>query len=149
MIKGNPSATPALPPPRLTSPVHHNAFTTAIIRDAGRRKYSFGAGYTGAGERRALAARQDFFVEIVDQLVEQPVPIDLGAQVPEHRTQPDCGAVHKDKGARRGDATEPANILVHAVDQPRSFGLPAPLLDRADAVVKQRAVDKSRPAVQH
>src|SRR5271168_1306360 len=81
------------------------------------------------------------------------MPIDLGLQVQEHRTQADRRPIHKDKGARRGDAAKPPDVAMDAVDETWPFRLAhwslGLLLDRPDAVVEQRTVDKPCPAVQH
>ena len=78
------------------------------------------------------------------------MPVDLRLQVQEHRAQADRRPVHEDKGARRRDAAEAAQVAMHVVDQvlPVGAGFRA-LLDHPGAVVEQRAVDKARPAVQH
>src|SRR5258705_9953838 len=70
----------------------------------------------GAVEGGFLAAGQDALVEIVDQLVEQAVPVDARLQVQEHRAEADRGAVHEDKGARRGDAAQAADVAMDVVD---------------------------------
>src|SRR5262249_61592485 len=94
-----------------------------------------------------------FFVKIVDQFVNQAVPVDPRLEMKKPRTEPDCGAVHKDKGARRSDAAKPADVAVHLVDQTRAvFGRSAAtalFLDQPRPVVQQRSVDKGGPAVQY
>src|SRR5262249_20708496 len=101
-------------------------------------------------ERLALALGQNLLVEIVDQLVKQLVPVDPRLEVPEHRAEADGRTVHEHKGARRRDATEFADLSMHAVDQPDAVRRAVPpLLDHARAVVEQWAVDERGPAVQH
>src|SRR5690242_9546845 len=119
-------------------------------------EYSAWPGSTVFGQRDAglfegglLAAGQDLLVEIVDQLVEQAMPVDARLQMQEHRAQADRGAVHKDKSARRRDAAEAADIPMDAVGEIAAVNSAALLLDHAGAVVEQRAVDVSRPPVQH
>src|SRR5262249_61654824 len=66
------------------------------------------------------------------------------------RAEADGRTVHEHKGARRRDATEFADLSMHAVDQPDAVRRAVPpLLDHARAVVEQWAVDERGPAVQH
>src|SRR5438105_7587332 len=96
-----------------------------------------------------LAPGQDMLVEIVDQLMEQAVPIDARLKVQEHRAEPDRGAVHKDEGARRRDAAELADVAMDAVGDLAAVHPAALFLDHAGAVVEQWTVNISRPTVQH
>src|SRR5579863_2738855 len=111
--------------------------------------------HAGPRQRRLLALGEYALVEIVDQLVKQPVPVDLGLQMEEHRTEADRGAVHEDKGARGRDAAEPADVAVDVVDEAAPISIKVGgaglglLLDHPRPVVEQRAVDKGGPAVQH
>src|SRR6185312_10543229 len=82
-----------------------NTFGLAALHD----------GNSSAFKRRLLPRGQFCLVEIVDQLMEHPVPVDLRPEVHEHRAQPDRRAVHEHEGARRRDATETADVLVDAV----------------------------------
>src|SRR3546814_6659432 len=52
-------------------------------------------------------------VEVADEVVEHPVPVDLGIQVHEHRAEADGGAIHQHELARRRDPAEAAQFLVH------------------------------------
>src|SRR5689334_9952743 len=103
--------------------------------------------HPGAKQRLLLPPGEYRFVEILDQLVKQAVPVDLRLQVQEHRSEPDRRPVHEDKGARRRDAAETAQVAMYVVDQAlpvrARFGA---LLDHAGAIIKQRAVDKACPA---
>ena len=99
------------------------------------------SGNTGTRQRRLLPARQRRFVEIVDQLVEEAVPVDLRLQMHEHRAQPDRGSIHKDKGARRRDPAQAPDVLMHAVDEAGALRLAAPFLDRPGAVVESEGGD--------
>ena len=105
--------------------------------------------HPGRGQRRMLAGGQRRFVEILDQLVEQAVPVDLGLQMHEHRAEPDRGPVHKHKLARRPNPAEPANVAVHAFDHRGAIGPVRLFLDQPRSIVEQRAIDKPRPTVQH
>src|SRR5438045_8276740 len=96
----------------------------------------FGQRHAGLFEGGLLAAGEDLFVEIVDQLVEQAVPIDARLQVQEHRSQADRGAVHKDKGARRRDATKPADDAMHAVGEAATVHDASLLLNHPGAVIE-------------
>src|SRR5579862_5398575 len=73
--------------------------------------------HAGRVQRVALAAGEGSFVEIVDQLMEQAVPVDLRLEVEEDRAEPDRGAVHEDKGARRRDAAQSPDVAVYVVDE--------------------------------
>ena len=59
------------------------------------------ARHLGRGERLRLALAQGLRLEIVDQLVEQAVPVDLRLQMHEDRAQPHGGPVHEHEFARR------------------------------------------------
>src|SRR5438067_12465035 len=109
----------------------------------------FRLGDAGLLKGGLLAAGQDLFIKIIDQLVEQAVPIDARLQVQEHRSQADRGPVHKDKGARRRDATKAADVAMHAVGEVAAVHAASLLLDHPGAVVEQRTVDVSGPAGQH
>src|SRR3546814_202187 len=74
--------------------------------DAGSRPASGLRLQAGRLQRRGLALFQRRHVKAGDQVVEQPVPVDLGLQVQEDTTEADGGAVHEDEFARRGDAAE-------------------------------------------
>src|SRR5712671_3577171 len=104
--------------------------------------------HAGALQRLRLARGEDALVEIVDQLVEQAVPVDLGLEMEEHRAEADRGAVHEDKGARRRDAAQAADVAVHLLGDVAAIDPAILLLDLAAAVVEQRCVDETRPLVQ-
>src|SRR6185437_8228672 len=91
--------------------------------------------HAGLFEGGLLAAGEDLFVEIVDQLVEQAVPIDARLQMQEYRSQADRGVVHKDKGARRRDAAKAADVAMHAVGEVAAIHAASLLLDHPGAVV--------------
>src|SRR3954462_14898798 len=68
----------------------------------------------------------------------------------EPRAEADRGPVHEDKGTRRSDAAQFADLAMHAVDEPDAIGRSgSSLLDRPRPVVEQWAVYEARPAVQH
>src|SRR5439155_20832285 len=110
--------------------------------------------YAGALQRLLLPLGEDALVEIVDQFVEQPVPIDLGFEMEEHRAEADRGAVHEDKGARRRDAAEAPDVAMHVVDQVAPIRIKIgrtgfrPLLDHPRPVVEPRAIAKGGPAIE-
>src|SRR5947209_19874616 len=91
-------------------------------------------------------------VEIVDHLVEQAMPVDLGLEMQKDRAEADRGAVHEDKSARRRDAAQPANVAVDTVDEaaavPGGRAAFPLLLDHPRTVIEQRAVNKGGPTVQ-
>src|SRR5690242_6541400 len=96
-----------------------------------------------------LASSECRLVEIVDQLVKYPIPVDLGSQVEEYRAEPDRGAVHEHKFARRPDSAEPTDVAMHAVGNRSAVDTAHLFLDQPRAVFEQRAVDEQSPAVQH
>src|SRR5436309_3051761 len=105
--------------------------------------------HAGLFEGGLLAVGQDLFVEIVDQLMEQAVPINARLQMQEHRSEADRGAVHKDKGARRRDAAKAADVAMHAVGEIAAIDAASLLLDHPGTVVEQRPVNVGGPAVQY
>src|ERR1700758_5616706 len=96
-----------------------------------------------------LAGGECGFIEIIDQLMEELVPIDLGLEMHKYRAEPDRCAVHKDEFAWRSDPAQPADIAVHALGHSGAVGSAPLFLDKPFAIVKQRAIDKQRPAVQY
>src|SRR5271168_1712427 len=70
--------------------------------------------HPGRLQRGLLARSECGLVEIIDQLVEQSVPVDFDLQAQKDRAEPDCGAVHEHEFARRPDPAEPADVTVHA-----------------------------------
>src|SRR5262245_13842637 len=62
-----------------------------------------------------LAGRERVEVEAVDQTLEQAMPVDRGAQVDEHRTQPDRGAIHEHELARRPHAAHAPQLAEHVL----------------------------------
>ena len=81
--------------------------------------------HIGKGGR--LIGCQDVLVEPVDQIVKQPVPVDLGLEVREDRTEPDGGAVHQHKFGRRGHPTQPVKVAAALVNDPEVLILDEPL----------------------
>src|SRR5208282_6211600 len=96
-----------------------------------------------------LAGGERRFVEIIDQLMEELVPVDLGLEMHKHRAEPDRRAVHKDELSWRSDPAKPADIAVHALGNAGAVGSAPLFLDQPFAIVKQRAIDKQCPAIQH
>src|SRR6185312_5985666 len=99
-------------------------------------------------ERLPLAPLQDRHVEILDQLVEEPVPVDLGGEVEEDRAEADRRAVHEDELARRADAAELPQVAMHGLGDIAAIDAGFLFLDPPLAVVEQRRVDEARPAAQ-
>ncbi len=52
------------------------------------------------------------FIEILDGVVEQPVPVHLGAQPQEYATEANRGPVHHHELARRLDAAQTLEFLL-------------------------------------
>src|SRR6516162_9636134 len=100
-------------------------------------------------ERQTLADGERRFVEIVDQLVEEPVPVDLSSEMHEHRAEADRCAVHKDELPRRSDPTKTANIAVDALGHAGAVGSAPLFLNQPFAIVEQRAIDEQGPAIEH
>src|SRR6516164_10084429 len=81
--------------------------------------------------------------------MEEPVPIDLGPQVHEHRAEPDSCAVHKDELTRRSDPAQTADIAVDTLGHAGAIGSAPLFLNQPLAIIEQRAVDEQSPAIQH
>ena len=75
-------------------------------------------------------------VEIIDQVMEQIVPVHLGAEMHEHRSETDGGAVHQHELTRRPDAADTLQFAMHLTGQFTSGGTVAKLLNRPDLVLK-------------
>src|ERR1700745_1082944 len=75
-----------------------------------RRGRAVAARHAGADERILLPSRERCHVEIVDQLVEEAVPVDFGLQMHEDRAEAYRGTIHEDEFARRLDATQVADV---------------------------------------
>jgi len=63
-------------------------------------------GNAGDSSGLALTHSQPVAVEIVDQIMEQAVPVHLGAKMHEHRAEPDRRPIHQHEFARRADAAD-------------------------------------------
>src|SRR6202007_2986079 len=94
---------------------------TPCTRSPGLRSFSPLAGgmlairHPGCRKRGMLTRGERGLVEIVDQLVEQAIPVDLGLQGQKHRAKPDCSAVHEDEFTRRSDPAKSTNVAMHAL----------------------------------
>ena len=99
---------------------------------------------------RALlpAARQADFVEVLDQPVEQPAPVQLCLQPQEHAAEPDRRPVHQHELARRLDAAGALQSRMHAFGDLAAELRIVGLLDAAHAVLAQRLIQEARPQVQ-
>src|SRR5262249_23805168 len=124
--------TPHLAGPSPSSPFDH-------LRSRHSRRF----------ERRFLAGREHGLVEIVDQLMKQPIPVDLGLQMKKAGAEPDRGAVHEHEFAGRPDAAKPANVAMDTLCDRCSVGGASLLLDQSLAIFQQWAIDELCPAVQH
>ena len=96
-----------------------------------------------------LAARQGVDVEALDQALEQPVPVDRGAQMDEHGAEPDGGAVHEHELARRAHAAHAAQLAEHVLRHLAAVAFDHALGQAARTVVHQRAVEEGGPAIEH
>ena len=67
----------------------------------------------------------------------------------EHRAEADGGAVHQHEFARRGDATDTAQLGMHLLRHLAAIHAVVDFLDRAHAVLHQRRIDEARPEIQH
>ena len=86
---------------------------------------------------------------MLDRLVEQPIEIELGAQVQEHRAQADGGAIHKNELARHRHRALLLERLVHPERfAPAVFRRRHAVGDGPYAVVEERPIDKARPDVE-
>src|SRR3546814_6570765 len=92
---------------------HHDALPIWRARSNGKR-------HPRRRQRLPLARRQRGLVKVVDQLVEQPVPVDLGPEMHEHRAEADRRAIHEDEFAGRRDAAERPELAVDAAGELRS-----------------------------
>ena len=101
----------------------------------------------GVAQCLRLTAGEALFVETVDQVVEEPVPIDLGVEVHEDRSQPDCGAIHEHEFARHLDAAKPLQLGVHLLRHLATIGAGG-LLDGPPPVFQQRRIDEPRPQIE-
>jgi len=101
-----------------------------------------GQWHAGRSKRRSLTGGERCFVEIIDQLMEEPIPVDLGLEMHEHRTEPDRGTIHEHELTWRSDPAEPADIAVYALGDTGAVGPAAFLLDQSLAIVEQRAIDE-------
>src|SRR5712691_3328883 len=109
-----------------------------------------GGGEAGAGKCRALPRADPADREILDRRVEQLVEIELGAQMQEHRAEPDRRAVHEHEFARHRHRSLLLERLMHAERlAPAVFRRLDAVGEAAHAVVEQRPVDEPRPDVEH
>jgi len=89
-----------------------------------------------------LARDQHRFVEVINQFMEKPIPVDLGLEVHEHRAKPNRRAVHKDEFARRSDPAQTADVAMHTLGYTGTVGSAPLFLDQPFAIVQQRAIDE-------
>src|SRR5690606_27601986 len=97
----------------------------------------------GLVQRRFLPVRQYRGVEIRDQVVKQPVPVDFGREMQKDAAQTDGGAVHEDEFARRRHTAQLPQLAVYLL---RDFATVQPaflhFLDAARTVLQQRRIDE-------
>ena len=68
--------------------------------------------YAGDGCRFPLAGRQHITVEIINQVMEQGVPVHFGTKMHKDRSQSDCSAVHQHEFARWPDAADTLQLAM-------------------------------------
>src|SRR5579871_1617661 len=88
-------------------------------------------------------------VEVSDQVLEHPMPVDLRPQVEEHRAEADGGSVHEHELPGRFYGPKAPQVGMHALGHFPAVDTRAGFLDAPRPVFQQRAIDEARPPVQH
>src|SRR5262249_6832459 len=101
-----------------------------------------GQGHACCSKRRTLAGGERCFLEVLDQLVEDPITVDLGLEMHDPRPEPARGSINEHELTWRSDPAEPADIAVHALSHTGAVGPGSLLLDQSRAIFEQRAIDE-------
>ena len=87
--------------------------------------------------RPRAAVGKPLAIEIVDQIMEQVVPVHLGTKMHEHRSKTNGGTVHQHEFARRPDAADPLQLAMDLAGEFASGGAVAQFLNGTDLVLEQ------------
>ena len=99
--------------------------------------------------RRFLALVEGLRLELMDEIMEQAIPVDLRLQVHEDRSEADGGPVHEDEFARWRHRAETAQFGMDAFRHVAAIDAAIMLVNAARLVFQQRAIDEMRPAIEH
>src|SRR5262249_40385949 len=97
---------------------------------------------------RCLTPVEGLGLELMNEIMEQAVPVDLRLEMHEDRAKANRRAVHEDEFARRRHWAEAAQFRVHALRHLAAIDAAFMFMDAARLVFEQRTIDEMCPAIE-
>src|SRR6185369_15370809 len=98
--------------------------------------------------RALLPLIEAFCIEVVNEIVEQLVPVDLRLEVHEDGTKPNRRPVHEDKFAGWRHRSEAAQFSMNALRHLTAIDAAFMFMDAPGLILEQWAIDEMGPAVE-